>query len=384
MTLISFSCFSQLPTNDTNYLSFSPLIDKQNTFNKEIIETLKNFLLTKNNSYWENKYWLQSDFKTNIYPFYDLFKIEDSKYGKDFYKPSLMEIIPTNNDNQKILKIGYVGHDYETKQNIIKFIYNIVATKSEKAILFSMYLNYSTKDWKESTIGTVTYKISPSLNRAKNTKEVLRQNDEINLLCDFLKIDKIPIVYYSCTNPVEVFQIKGFDYNTLMYVDKSGGLNEPGNIVISGNNSEYYMHEIAHIYVAHLFPSINSFLNEGFATLVGGSGKFNYKWHRNKMKIFLQENPDFNFADHTTNTWENLFVDKETQITYMLGALICERTLRVYGKEKLFEIFKSKKSLFETLEYVGLTKENLHLELTNQIKMPVTPISEKWKSFNKN
>lgn len=58
----------------------------------------------------------------------------------------------------------------------------------------------------------------------------------------------------------------------------------------------------------------------------------------------------------------------------MLGALICERTLRLYGKEKLFEIFKSKKPLFETLEEVGLTKENLNTELRNQIKMPLTSV----------
>src|SRR6185437_4390774 len=149
----------------------------------------------------------------------------------------------------------------------------------------------------------------------------------------------------------------------LMYVDKSGGLNEPGDNIISGNNSDYYMHEVVHSYIAHLYPSINSFLNEGFAMLIGGSGHFGYEWHRNKMKKYLEAKPNFSFADHTTNTWEPLFIDKETQITYMLGALICERTLRLYGKTKLFEIFKSKSDFFDTLKDVGLTKENLNEEL---------------------
>lgn len=378
VTLISLSCYSQLPTSDSNYLSISPLVDQQNIFNRDLIKTLKDFLLTKNDSYWENKYWSQNDFKTNIYPFYDLYKIEDSKYGKGFYKPSLMEIIPTKNDSQKIVKIGYVGHDPETKQNIIKYVYNIIATKSENIIVFSMYLNYTTTNWKKASIESVTYKVSPSLNRTVNTKEALKQNEEIAILCKFFGTKKIPIVYYSCINPVEVFQIKGFDYNTLMYTDKTGGLNEPGDIVISGNNSEYYMHEIIHIYIAHLFPTTNSFLNEGFATLIGGSGKFNYKWHRNKLKSYLEKNPDFSFAEHTSNTWEDLFIDKETQVTYMLGALICERTLRLYGKEKLLELFKSKKPLFDSLNDVGLTKENLHKELTNQINMPITSISKKY------
>lgn len=78
----------------------------------------------------------------------------------------------------------------------------------------------------------------------------------------------------------------------------------------------------------------------------------------------------YNFSEHTTDTWEKFFIDKETQITYMLGALVCERTLRLYGKEKLFEILKSKRRLFETLADVGLSEEILNDELRREIKYP--------------
>ncbi len=377
-TFFSINGFSQNPTKDNAFLTISPMVKKDDALNKEIIDTLVKFFVTKNKTTDViNKYWLPSEYKTNGVPYYDIYNIEASMYGPDFYKPTLMEIIPTSNENQKIVKIGYVGHNDKTSENIIRSIYNIVASKDSSGIVFGMYLNYITKDWKETTIGSVTYKISPLSCRSLNMAEALKQKKEIAELCDFFSCKEIPINYYSCINPVEVFQIKGFDYNTLMYVDMSGGLNEPGDNIISGNNSDYYMHEVAHSYTDHLFPSINSFLNEGFATLIGGSGKFNYEWHRNKLKIFLEKNPDFNFEEHTSNTWENLFIDKETQITYMLGALICERTLRLYGKEKLFGIFKSKKNFFEILETVGLTKENLNEELRNQIKMPLISVLRK-------
>lgn len=354
------------------------MVKKDDPLNKEIIDTLIRFLLTKNKTTNEyNKYWLQSEYKTNGIPYYDIYNIEVSKYGPDFYKPTLMEIIPTDNENQKIIKIAYVGHNDKTNENIVKAIYNIVANKERSGIIFSMYLNYITKDWKETTVGRVKYKISPQSCRTINMAEALKQKKEISELCDFFGTEPIPINYYSCINPVEVFQIMGYDYNPLMYVAKSGGRNEPGDNIISGNNSDYYMHEVVHNYIAHLFPSINSFLNEGFATLIGGSGKFDYEWHRNKLRKYLEEHPDFTFADHTTDTWEDLFIDKETQITYMLGALICERTLRLYGKEKLFEIFKSKKPLFETLTEVGLTKENLNEELRKEIKLPLTSVLHK-------
>jgi hypothetical protein len=371
-TFISLNGFSQSPTKDNAFLTISPMVKKTDTLNKEIIDTLIKFLLTKNSTTNEiNKYWLASEYKTNIFPYYDIYNIEASRYGSDFYRPTLMEIIPADNENQKIVKLAYIGHNNETNENIVRAVYNIVANKMTTGIIFSMYLNYVTKNWKETEVGSTTYKISPLSCRVLNMTEALKQKKEIAELSSFFGCKEIPINYYSCINPVEVFQIKGFDYNTLMYVDKSGGLNEPGDNIISGNNSDYYMHEVAHSYIGHLFPEINSFLNEGFAMLIGGSGKFNYEWHRNKMKKYLEANPDFSFADHTTNTWEPLFIDKETQITYMLGALVCERTLRLYGKGKLFTIFKSKKPFFETLSDVGLTKENLNQELRKEIKLPL-------------
>lgn len=377
LTFFSLNGFSQIPTKENAFLTISPMV-KKDSLNKEIIDTLTRFLLTKNKTTNEyNRYWLQSEYKTNGIPYYDIYNIEPSRFGPDFYKPTLMEITPADNDNQKIVKIAYVGHNDETNENIIRAIYNIVATKNSSGIIFSMYLNYITKNWKETKVGSVTYKISPLSCRTLNMTEVLKQKREIAELSNFFGCKEIPVNYYSCINPVEVFQIKGFDYNTLMYVDKSGGLNEPGDNIISGNNSDYYMHEVAHSYIAHLYPTINSFLNEGFAMLIGGSGHFSYEWHRNKMKKYLEANPNFNFADHTTDTWEKLFIDKETQITYMLGALICERTLRLYGKTKLFEIFKSKSDLFDTLKEVGLTKENLNTELRKEIKLPLTSVLHK-------
>lgn len=378
LTFFSVNSFSQIPTKENAFLTISPMVKKDDPLNKEIIDTLTRFLLTKNKTTNEyNKYWLQSEYKTNGIPYYDIYNVEASKYGPDFYKPTLMEITPGDNDSQKIVKIAYVGHNDDTKENIVRTIYNIVAEKDSSGIIFSMYLNYITKNWKETKIGSVTYKISPLACRTLNMTEALKQKREIAELSDFFGCKEIPVNYYSCINPVEVFQIKGFDYNPLMYVDKSGGLNEPGDNIISGNNSDYYMHEVVHSYIAHLYPSINSFLNEGFAMLIGGSGHFGYEWHRNKMKKYLEANPNFSFADHTTNTWEPLFIDKETQITYMLGALVCERTLRLYGKTKLFEIFKSKSDLFDTLKEVGLTKENLNIELRKEIKLPLTSVLHK-------
>jgi hypothetical protein len=130
LTFFSLNGFSQNPTKENAFLTISPMVKKDDPLNKEIIDTLIRFLLTKNKTTNEyNKYWLQSEYKTNGIPYYDIYNIEVSKYGPDFYKPTLMEIIPTDNENQKIIKIAYVGHNDKTNENIVKAIYKIFANK---------------------------------------------------------------------------------------------------------------------------------------------------------------------------------------------------------------------------------------------------------------
>lgn len=117
----------------------------------------------------------------------------------------------------------------------------------------------------------MTYKISP--NKTINETEIVQQQKDIEKICKSFKCNPISITYYSCVTPKELFEIKGFDYNPMMYVDKTGGLAEYGNIIFSGNTAEIYTHEIIHIYTSKLFPKIDKFIDEGLATYMAGSGK---------------------------------------------------------------------------------------------------------------
>jgi len=350
-------------------LTVSPIINDTDKTNHIIIETLIEFLKTKNSSLTENKYWVVSDFQKYIYPYFDIYNIENSKFGKNFYQPTLMEIIPTEKPNQKIVKLAFIGHNAETQENQLKSIYNLVANVNQDKVLFSRYLDLSTEKWKTITNGSLTYKISPY--KTINEIEINEHKNDIEKICKFFQCEPLEITYYSCVNPKELFEIKGFDYNPMMYVDKTGGLADYGNIIFSGNNSEIYTHEIVHIYANNLFPKIDIFINEGIATYIAGSGKYNYEWHRKKLDKFLNENKGYNFATHMDIYKRNYF-ENETSIPYLTSALILERTLRIYGKEKLIELLKSENELWTTLKTVGLTKENINEELRKQIKLPLT------------
>lgn len=353
-TFFTFACKGQETKQDKFALTVSPIIDKTDKTNQTIIETLIDFLKTKNTSLTENKNWVQTDFQKFIYPYLDIYNIENSKYGNDFYRPTLVEIIKTEKPNQKIVKIAYIGHNNETKENQLKSIYNLVANIQQDKVLFSRYLDIHTEKWKTFSSESITYILSP--NKIVGATEISEQKKDIDKICRFLQCKPISITYYSCVNPKEIFEIKGFDYNPMMYVDKTGGLAEHGNIIFSGNNSEIYTHEIVHIYTSNLFPKIDKFIDEGLATLMAGSGKYSYEWHRNKLDKFLNENKDYNFATHT-DAYERIYFENETSIPYLTSALILERTLKVYGKEKLVEVLKSESELWTTLKTVGLTKK---------------------------
>lgn len=370
-TFLTLACNGQEPNQGKFALTVSPIIDKTDKTNQTIIETLTEFLKTKNSSLSENKNWLQSDFQKFIYPYLDIYNIENSRYGSDFFRPTLMEIIPTEKPSQKVVKIAFIGHNNETKENQLKSIYNIIANIHQDKVLFSRYLDFTTQKWETVTKGSLTYKISP--NKIINDTEIAEQEKDIDKICNFFQCKPIAITYYSCINPKELFEIKGFDYNPMMYVDKTGGLADYGNIIFSGNNSEIYTHEIIHIYTSNLFPKIDKFIDEGLATLMAGSGKYSYEWHRNKLDKFLNENKDYNFATHT-DAYERNYFEIETSIPYLTSALILERALRVYGKEKLMELLKSENELWTTLKTVGLTKENINEELRKQIKLPLTSV----------
>lgn len=352
-------------TNNDLHFSISKTVNQEDEQIVEIIRTVRAFLETKNNSYTSNEYWLKSDFEKHFYPFLDIFEIETGREGKNVYQPSLMEVIATDKADQWIVKLAFIGHNNETQNNLIRSIYNIIATKVNNKIVLSRYQDFVLESWKHHQAQSISYYISPL--KKINEIEITKQQKDIEMLCDFFNTKPILLTYISCVNPKELFEVKGFDYNPMMYVSKVGGLAEYGNIILSGNNSEIYTHEIIHIYTMNLFPNKNPFFDEGLATFLSGSGTFDYSWHKNKFKRFLQENPSFKIEEHTDDLYERLYFEKETSIPYLIAAVVCERTIKLYGKEKYFEILNSKDDLWVSLNKVGLTKENINLEIKKEI-----------------
>lgn len=353
--LINIFCFSQ-----NIKLSVSPIINQEDGNNKKIVYFLQKFLETKNISINSNEYWLKSDFEKFSYPFSDIFFIEKSKLGDNFYQPTLMEIIDTENADVKVVKLAYLGYDITSKSNFIKVIYNVIANFVNEKVYFSNYLNYSTKNWKFLQKENINYYISPE-KQIKET-EIQQQLKDVKFIENFFESQPVSFNFYSCVSPKEIYQIKGFDYFHKMYSENSGGFVEEKNNVFSGNNSEVYSHEIVHIYTNRMFTNIDPFFNEGIATLLFGSGKHDYNWHKNNFKNFLEKNPDFNIYNNL-NVYEELYIDHETPIPYIISAIICEKFIKEKGKIKLFESINNYSDMFYFFQDNNLTEKNINKEL---------------------
>ncbi len=351
----------EIKVSNTVELTVRENLKIKDGFEEQGVKIMKDFFVSKNENLYQNIYWSKSDFQKYSYPYNDIYRIEEKDSIKNYYQPQLIEIVDTDIKNQKLFKIAFIG--VNKNQSIIKSIYNILVRKDE-TISLQRPLEFLTKNWTVKNIGNIEYVISPY--RKLNEEDVEKQFEIERLLTSYFDLEPIKITYYSCKNPKELFEIKGFDYNPMMYVGQTGGFAE-SNIIFSANNSEFYAHELIHIYSQKRFPTIPRLLDEGFAMLAGGSGVLDYQFHRENLIKYLQESPELNFSNYT-EPYQRMYIYEETSVPYMVGAILCELILKEYGKEKLFELFQSEEDLWVSLDKIGITKENLDFKLKFVLK----------------
>ncbi len=349
--LVSATVFSQAEYS----FSVSPWVDTADVQNQRLLSVVDDFLQTKGQSFHSNANWLASDFDRYKFPYADIGRIEYDRNGEKILGANVMNIVSVS-EQEKLVKLGFTKSGENGAPAKIYIIYNVIAVKHDEGWKLKRSIDYQTKDWQQFKEKSLTYFLPPGI--ALNKEEVTRQLKDISGICQFLGMDPLPIAYYSCNTPKQVFEVKGFDYHPSMFVSETGGLAGYRNIIFSGNHSEYYTHEIMHVYINEKFNKVPVLLNEGIATLVGGSGANSYSWHREKLKNYLAANT-IDLSAYT-NAYANEYIDDETPIAYMVGALICERIIRLYGKEKLLEIFESNTDMWESLSALGITKDNLN------------------------
>ncbi|CAM3863845.1 MULTISPECIES: hypothetical protein [Flavobacterium] len=214
-------------------------------------------------------------------------------------------------------------------------ILNLKIKKENNLFKLTNYINHYTRNWIRTKVGNIEYIYHPE--HPFNIENARKANLFLSNLLDSFKIKEVPNYrYYISKNCDDLFKVNGFDYfipgssqnNLCGFIDQDNQI-----IYSSTAYGEIHLHEIIHVINNH-FPNGNSYIKIGLSCYINdaGAGDLPLLYHVNKFEKYLNENK-FNFEEFE-NT-ENL--DDITNISYVLGSLICNAIYRKGGLPLLLE-----------------------------------------------
>lgn len=249
-------------------------------------------------------------------------------------------------DKRSLVKIAWIKSS--NGYGNLYAIYNLIAIKNNNKILFENVLDFNVKDFKIFSVDEIEYvTYNDYVFNHNNAKKMVNFNKKMSL---FFERETINFTYFLCKDMNHFKRIRGFDFDNMM-VDENqiGGETFPAdNVIFAGNNSEFYPHEVVHLYTFKYFPKIHKIVDEGLATYFGGSKGIEFKDHIKKLKNHLKKN-DLNVYKKLFNESEQYIIDDTSSLWYTTGALLCDLSLKKHGKEGLLDLMNSGKTDDELL-----------------------------------
>ncbi len=336
----------------------------------EIINLFKKYLKSESFRQKDNPYW---DFEGMNIP-------DDYLWAVDMY--NLNDRIPPV--QCKIIGIFPVQYGFYALKSVfshtnknqeieIDNIITVYAKKNNNEFKLSSSTQYHRKIWEEKIIGNVTYYNHPE---HKFNIDEARKMDEFNdSISSIFEISPLKFDYFTANYSREIVQVLGHDYMPRMYrPEQTGGIADiNNNIIYAGNNSEYYPHEVVHLYINEKADKHRHFLiDEGIATLFGGSSGYSLEWHLRKLNEFLTENPEYNL-----DTIDELKTDIPngeylTDFRYVIGGLISKNIYEKEGMQGLNDAIDSGQTNMDfynlVYEKLGVKKDDFGKYLKLEVK----------------
>ncbi len=299
-----------------------------------ILQRLDGFLDYKNGPAEQNPFIDKNYVRNNRNPFEFFRDIENGGNDSVIYKPTVLTILPVIAHQKYIIKISYMGVS-EQKTVKLRLIYTLIAKKIIDDYYFFNAIDFNVRHWSEKQVGSIHYIFPNKLNITK-----ARLMDRFNrMLASKFSTQLIPVSYYRCDDPEQLLKMMGFDYITNMYLSTSGGFAQPGNnIILAGNNSEIYQHELVHFYTNKIFKNTNRIINEGYATYMGGTGGWTLEQTKLLANKYLNQNLDCDIKKVFVNFDR---VEHNIPFTYIASGLICKDIETKYGFLKIKDLFQA-------------------------------------------
>ena len=370
-----------LPAGDVRQRTYSfgdlriwPTVDTTDALNAEAIACLRRFCQHKLDTSRANDFWSISDLERFGGIHGELFAAEFDSVGEPRYPPTLLSIHNTGKPDERLLTVRWAEEDSAGIAQRVRYVFDFLAQRTDAGVRLAFPLDHQTRDWRRIDLVPITYVVSPV--RTFSVEQAQQQVKDVERLARFFEMPAFPITFYSCTDPTELFRIRGYQQHPLMHVYPTGGRAEGTNLVFSGNNKEIYTHEVVHLFTGKKFQERPWVLDEGLATLLAGSSEQAYTLHRANLKAYLASGatPDL---EEVLTSYEPIHINEHTNLAYAIGGALCERILRTQGKEGLFAILASgEEQVFTALAGMGITRENIRQELVKELA--VEPFTLDW------
>ena len=242
------------------------------------------------------------------------------------------------------------------------FISNHIISTYQAKAKFLVNLDVNTSSWNKTKIRNIRYHYPDyhsfdSLIAYNTIHRIKKLEKEWNLTPK--KID-----YYFAKTNQEIQKIRGFDFNFYMGGNEvpTGLADLRDNLIFTSGLNEGNFHEIVHIYLNKEYP--DSPLKEGIAVYYGGSLGHNLKWHLNKLKAFIKENPKVKIDDPQSF----YYLDSETNPLYAIQGLLCHLAYEKGGIEELKKLMHYKNIDKIYTDYFRVKEEKVNEFLKEEIK----------------
>lgn len=340
-------------------IRIAPGVDTTHAATLEAINCLRRFLTRKMDPEAPNDYWYAPDFEHYGGPYAELRYAEFDSVGDLRYRPTVWEARPAG-EGDLLLKVMWSDEPGTLDLGAAKYGFEFLVRSTAEGARLALPIEHNTASWERRTVGPITYIISPR--HVFNPAEAEEQRRMIERLSDFFGLPSFPITYYSYAGPADLYAARGFLQHPLMRTLTSGGMVDGTSNVHSGNDRDIYTHEVVHLFSHRKTKDPPPLLEEGLATLIGGSMEHDYTWHRANLKRYLAADPTRDLRDRCTTTVRD-FINADTSVPYIIGAVLCERILRRDGPEGLFQVMSEGEDPWPALQRYGLTPETLTSEL---------------------
>ena len=367
--LILFGCVANPETKQLLRLTIHPSVGNTDHPDVQDVITLwHNYLSSQSHYVRESGYWHSS--RSQI-PDAFLWSLHLNNVLKPMQN-DVLGVYPVDGGHYA-LKSAFMSPSSSQGDLQLDHIVTVYAQKIEGQFKLINSADYHRTRWEKNRFGRVTYYVHPE--HVLHPEEALAMDSFNDILADQFEVPPLEFEYFVCNNARSVLSLLGFDFTPRQFQQmQSGGMAANyDNVIYAGNNSAFYPHELVHLYTYAKFKNqYHPWIDEGVATLFGGSSGYELEWHLQKLASFLNQNPSFPINNLSKLATDIPNGEHITDFRYAIGGLICKLIFDQGGMPAIFKALQAGRSdqdFFKFLQsHFGVQQEDFGVFVRNHAK----------------